>query len=284
MEAKNHATGEGNRLLLGAFLRKRRESLDPQALGLPRTRNRRTPGLRREEVAQLADVGVTWYTWLEQGREIKASLKTLAAIASALQCNEAEAGHLFSLAGHPAAYQTAVRVCERLSSHSQVVLDQLNPLPAVIQTTRFDILGCNQAWRQLMRFDPLSVPQEDRNYIWLAFTHPTLRQAIVDWSTLMPNMVARFRAQMGDNHDDPWWKSLLDRLLAASAEFRETWSRYEILAIDNQVKRFQHPDSGILSLRQSNWWTAPGGGGRMVVYIPDDENSTAALQKITAGC
>ena len=89
-----------NRKLLGAFLRSRRENLDPVRLGLPRMRQRRTPGLRREEVAQLADVGVTWYTWLEQGRDIKASLKTLTAIASALQCNDVETQHLFSLAGH----------------------------------------------------------------------------------------------------------------------------------------------------------------------------------------
>lgn len=137
---------EKNRQLLATFLRSRRESIDPSRLGMPHHRSRRTPGLRREEVAQLADVGVTWYTWLEQGREIKASPKTLASIATALQCNEAETQHLFRLAGHPTPVMAAAKACAKVSAHGQILLDSLNPLPAIIQTPRFDILGYNPAW------------------------------------------------------------------------------------------------------------------------------------------
>lgn len=273
---------ENNRQLLGAFLRRRRESLDPNRLGLPRMRNRRTPGLRREEVAQMADVGVTWYTWLEQGREIKASNKTLTAIASALQCNEAETRHLFSLAGHQYPVQAAARVCAKVSAHGQITLDALHPLPAVIQSARFDIIGYNQAWQKLVNLDLQAIPPEDRNCILLAFTSQAWRDSMLDWETVMPNMVARFRAQMGDNLEDPHWKSMVDRLLACSDEFRNIWERYEIRAIENQVKRFFHPEVGALTLRQNNWFSAPRNGERLLVYIPEDENSAAALSQITA--
>lgn len=272
-----------NRQLLGEFLRRRRESLDPNRLGLPRMRNRRTPGLRREEVAQLADVGVTWYTWLEQGREIKASTKTLAAIAMALQCNEAETQHVFSLAGHRSSSQTAARVCQKVSAHAQIMLNALNPFPAMVQTSRFDILGYNQAWCRLINIDIQAIPEEDRNCIFLAFTHSGWRRSMLEWETLLPNMVAMFRSQMGENHEDPHWKSLLDRLLSSSEEFRELWPRYEIRGIDNQVKRFFHPNVGAMSLRQNNWWSAPRNGDRLLVYIPDDEDSAEALAKLTAG-
>ncbi|MEA9391504.1 helix-turn-helix transcriptional regulator [Acerihabitans sp. TG2] len=272
---------QNNRQLLGAFLRRRRESLDPNRLGLPRMRNRRTPGLRREEVAQLADVGVTWYTWLEQGRQVNASTKTLAAIAMALQCNEAETQHVFSLAGHSASVQTAARVCQKVSAHAQIMLNALNPFPAMVQTSRFDILGYNQAWRRLINIDIQAIPEHDRNCILLAFTHSGWRSSMLDWETLMPNMVAMFRSQMGENHEDPHWKSLLDRLLSNSEEFREIWQRYEIRGIDNQVKRFFHPNVGAMNLRQNNWWSAPRNGDRLLVYIPDDENSAEALAKLT---
>ncbi|WLS76940.1 helix-turn-helix transcriptional regulator [Erwinia pyri] len=272
---------ENNRLLLGAFLRRRRESLDPDRLGLPRMRNRRTPGLRREEVAQMAEVGVTWYTWLEQGREIKASTKTLTAIALALQCNEAESRHLFSLAGHQYPVQAAAKVCARISAQGQIMLDALYPLPAVIQSARFDILGYNAAWQKLINVDLQAIPVEDRNCILLAFTHQGWRDSMLDWESVMPHMVGRFRAQMGDNLEDPHWKTMVDRLLSCSEEFREIWQRYEIREFENQVKRFFHPEAGALTLRQNNWFSAPRNGERLLVYIPEDENSAQALSQIT---
>ena len=272
---------ENNRQLLGAFLRRRRESLDPNRLGLARMRNRRTPGLRREEVAQIAEVGVTWYTWLEQGREIKASTKTLTAIATALQCNEAETRHLFSLAGHQYPMQAAAKVCAKVSAHGQIMLDALHPLPAVIQSARFDILGYNQAWQRLVNVDLESLPPEDRNCILLAFTHQAWRDSMLDWESVMPDMVARFRAQMGDNLEDPHWKTMVDRLLACSDEFRDIWQRYEIRAIENQIKRFFHPSVGAMTLRQNNWFSAPRNGERLLVYIPDDEISAQALSQVT---
>lgn len=268
--------------LLGDFLRSRRESLDPVRLGLPRLRHRRTPGLRREEVAQLADVGVTWYTWLEQGREVKASAKTLAAIAAALQCNEAETEHLFRLAGQTHPTIRAAKACAKISAHTRIMLDSLNPLPAVVQNQRFDIMGHNQAWARLMNVDVETLPEAQRNCMWLAFNHAGWRSAVADWHEVMPQMVAMFRAQMGEHLGDPYWEDFLAQLLASSDEFRDTWQRYELRSIENRVKYFSHPQTGKLALRQNNWWSAPRNGDRLLVYIPDDEASAAALKIITS--
>ncbi|PRD14371.1 helix-turn-helix transcriptional regulator [Pantoea coffeiphila] len=275
------STAQKNRQLLATFLRSRRENLDPIRLGMPHHRPRRTPGLRREEVAQLADVGVTWYTWLEQGREINVSAKTLSAIATALQCNEAETQHLFQLAGHASPASVAAKTCATVSAHGQILLDSLNPLPAIIQSLHFDIIGYNPAWCRLMNVELETIPQSDRNCILLAFTHPQWRAAIADQDVLMPHMVALFRTQMADHLDDPRWQVLLERLMAESEEFRDLWPRYEIRAIDNQVKRFYHPRTGMMTLRQNNWWSAPRNGDRLLVYIPNDEESAAALRSIT---
>ena len=268
--------------LLGAFLRRRREALDPARLGLPRVRNRRTPGLRREEVAQLADVGVTWYTWLEQGRDINASAKTLSAIAIALQCNEAETRHLFRLAGHQQPAITAAKACAKVAAHSQIMLDALDPLPAIIENKRFDILAHNPAWTRLMGIDLNGLPPEERNCIWLAFTNEAWRSAMADWDRVMPHMVALFRAQMGDHLGEPEWESMLERLMSTSAEFRQTWQRYELKSFENRVRHFYHPDAGNMALRQNNWWSTPQNGDRLLVYVPDDEISAAALAKLSA--
>lgn len=272
--AANH-----NRKLLGTFLRTRRESLDPNRLGLPRMRHRRTPGLRREEVAQLADVGVTWYTWLEQGRDIKASPKTLTAIATALQCNDVETQHLFSLAGHNLPSVRVAAACCKIAEHNQQMLDAIQ-LPAIIETPRFDILGYNAAWCALMGVDMAAIPLEDRNCIWLAFNHPGWRAAMADWDEVMPQMVAMFRGQMGEHLGDPHWESFLARLLASSDEFGRTWQRYELGKVENRVKRFQRSGVGEMTLRQNNWWSASRHGDRLLVYVPDDEASTAALQQL----
>lgn len=263
---------------LGAFLRARRESLDPTRLGLPRLGRRRTPGLRREEVAQLAEIGVTWYTWLEQGRPVRTSSKVLNAIATALQCSEAETRHLFSLAGKVGQASVLTPSCEHVSHASQAILDQLNPLPAVVQNARFDIIGFNQAYSRLMCVELAQIDPLDRNCIYLAFTSQSWRDCLVDWDETMPRMVALFRAAMADHMHDAVWERQLQRFFDASEQFRKIWQRYEVRGIENQVKRFRHPRAGLMTLQQTNWWSAPKNGDRLLVYVPADEQSKAALQ------
>ena len=157
---------DDTRKQLGAFLRARRESLDPQRLGLPRSGRRRTPGLRREEVAMLADVGVTWYTWLEQGRDVNPSSAVMAAIAKALQCTPTEARHLFVLAGLPPGEAPQAVCCEGISEGTRRLLDTLMPKPASIQKPNFDIVAWNDSFGHLMGVDFNAIPPEDRNCIF----------------------------------------------------------------------------------------------------------------------
>ncbi|NJA89464.1 helix-turn-helix domain-containing protein [Rhodocyclus tenuis] len=276
----------GRAQALGAFLRARRESLDPARVGVSRLGRRRTPGLRRDDVAQLAGISVTWYTRLEQGRSPRASSKVLDAIAAALQCSAAETRHLFTLAGIERASGAALApACEHLSDSSQAILDQLNPFPAVIQNARFSIIGFNAAYQQLVGVDIAALEKEDRNCLYLALAHPVWRARILDWDEVMPRMVAMFRAAMAEHADDPRWQEQLQRYFAISAEFQHVWQRNEVRGIENQSKRFQHPQLGVLNLQQTNWWSAPKNGDRLLVYLPADEASAESLRclgKMTA--
>lgn len=265
---------------LAAFLRSRRESLDPKRLGLPQVGRRRTPGLRREEVAQLADVSATWYTWLEQGRNVKASSKALEAITTALQCTAAEKRHVFRLAGQPEP-SSPKAPCEKLCTTNQLMLDKLDPLPAMVQNARFDILGFNQAYCDLTRVNLGEVPVEERNCIYLALTNRTWRQSIVDEQDVLPRLVAFFRANMASHFDDPLWQQQLAKFMAASDEFGALWQRQDVECVSNLQKRYFHPQAGEIVLQQSNWWSAPRDGERLLVYVPVDDASREALAAIT---
>ena len=267
---------------LGIFLRQRRENLHPARLGLPRGGRRRTPGLRREDVALLADIGITWYTKLEQGRATRPSVKALAAIAAALQCSETETRYLFTLAGHGSPGKTTAPLCEHLNRSAQIILDQLDPLPAIVQNARFDILGFNRSYSQLLGIDLDEIPAGNRNCIYLALTHPAWRARLADWDELLPRMVALFRAAMAEHRDEAPWQAQLKRFLEVSDEFRTTWLRNEVRGIENQTKRFRHPQAGLLSLNQTNWWTAPKNGDRLLVYVPADEASERALRTLAS--
>jgi len=268
---------------LGAFLRARRESLDPARLGLPRAGRRRTPGLRREEVAALADVGVTWYTWLEQGRPVRASARVLTAIAGALQCSEVETGHVLALAGLGDAALRLQPLCEQLTDTGRMLLDQLGPWPAMLQSPRFDILGANPAFERLMGVTLADLPDADRNCVYQAFTNPHWRARLADRDNVLQHMVALLRAAMGEHLGEPAWERLLARYRAASPEFDALWQqRREVRGVENQLKRFHHPQAGELHLQQVNWWSAPRNGNRLVVYLPADEAARVALLQLHA--
>lgn len=268
---------------LGAFLRARRESIDPARLGIPWIGARRTPGLRREEVAQLAGIGITWYTKLEQGRPVRASAKVMAAIAEALRCSEAETRHLFTLAGLGAPTPQIQPMCAKLSAAARTILDHLNPLPAVVQNVYFDIIGFNQAYCRLINVDVDRIPAEDRNCLYLAFTNPDWRNSLADWPASFPRMVALFRAAMTEHGKDPKWEHLLQRLLTGSPDFAATWARNEVHGVENQIKRFQHAGIGILAMHQTNWWSAPRNGDRLLVYVPADSASEKGLEQLNEG-
>ena len=273
------STDTQRRKELGAFLRSRREAITPAQVGLATHGRRRTPGLRREEVAQLAGVGVTWYTWLEQGRDITVSGQVLEAIARTLMLDPSEREHLFTLAG--GGEHARQRECQSLSPSMQVILDGLNPFPAAVQNARFQLLAFNESYNRLIA-DLSAMPFQDRNSLWLCFTHPQWRAAIVDWADAAGRMVAQFRAAMAEHVAEPAWKELVGRLTAASPQFAEMWQRHEVRGLENRTKSLMNPKVGLLRLDYTNLWFGPRLGTRLVTYTPADAQTQARLERLAA--
>ncbi|UNO42087.1 helix-turn-helix transcriptional regulator [Streptomyces sp. MST-110588] len=263
---------------LAAFLRSRRERITPEQVGLPRGTRRRTPGLRREEVAHLSAVGVTWYTWLEQARDIHVSAQVLDAVAGALLLDRAERSHLFALAGEvdPA---LPGKECTGPPEALRLMMAQLEPYPAVVQNSRFDIVAYNRPYGRLL-CDLDAVPEEDRNCMWLAFTHPQWRAALVDYDETVRTMAAKFRAGMAGHVAEPAWRCLVDRLTAASPEFREIWARHEVLRPEYQARTFRQARVGIVRLTATVLWTGRGAGSKMIAYTPADDETRERLERL----
>lgn len=275
--AANHLPSRAQEL--GDMLRRRRETLDPNRLGLGRVGRIRTPGLRREEVATRADIGITWYTKLEQGRPIRVSPRVLFSVAQALEFNELETEHLFRLASLPVPPRLEnPRICEPLTAASQHILDHLCPYPALIQTKRYNIRGFNEAYRRLVGVDLNAIPLEDRNCIYLSLVNPAWRASQADPDEMLANMAALFRASMAEHRDDPAWERQLERYMSASDQFRIVWDRYQLKGIENVVKRFRLADGTILALQSNNWWASPSNDDRMIVYTPIDEIGAERLK------
>jgi hypothetical protein len=276
-EASEADSAASRRHELASFLRSRRERIAPEQVGLPAGRRRRTPGLRREEVAQLAAVGVTWYTWLEQARDIQVSSQVADAIARALMLDRNERRHLFTLAGtqdpHPHLD------CPVVSPAVRAMLDQLEPLPAAVFNGRFDIIAYNRTYGRLV-CDLDTLPAEDRNVMWLAFTDPRWREGMLDREENTRVMAAKFRASMANHLAEPAWKELLRRLQQNSPEFREAWERHEVLQPGSHVKRYLNPEVGLLAFDFTHLWLGPQDGPRMTTYSPVDELTRDRLERL----
>jgi transcriptional regulator with XRE-family HTH domain len=268
---------DARRRELGAFLRNRRERVQPEQVGLRASRRRRTPGLRREEVAQLAGVGVTWYTWLEQGRDINPSAQVLEAIARTLQFDSHEHSHLFTLAG--LATTTVANQCLELCPTVQPLIDRLEPYPACVLNDRLDLLAYNRVYASFFE-DLDAIPIEDRNILWLAFTHPDWRATIFDWDDAAGRLVAEYRGAMAQHLDEPAWKGLVARLHQASAEFRAFWERHDVQGVESRKKRALHPTAGLLTVEYTNLWLGQRLGTRIVAFTPADERTRKRLEAL----
>jgi transcriptional regulator with XRE-family HTH domain len=262
---------------LADFLRSRRERISPEQVGLPSGGRRRTPGLRREEVAQLAGVGVTWYTWLEQGRDINASEQVLDAIAGTLHLDPIERSHLYTLAG--AGEPIMEKQCKAISEPLRLMLCQLEPFPASIQNARTDILAFNRAYDVLMS-GVSKLPFDDRNALSLAFTNPDWRRSLVDWDDSCPRLVSQFRAAMANHVAEPSWKHLVKRLRSRSPEFDAMWSQHEISSPENLTKRFLHPVVGLMRLDFTHLWLGPRSELVMKSYSPADAETAEKLDML----
>lgn len=257
---------------LAAFLRSRRERLRPDEVGLLSGRRRRTPGLRREEVAQLAAVGVTWYTWLEQGRPINASPEVLEAIAGALRLDASEREHLYRLADVSVPQDDSGS--DRLDAQVQVILDGLLPLPASVINGRYDMLAWNSAYEALFP-GIVNAPAGERNTIWQLFTVKSC--ALIDREQELPRMVATLRSAFGRHIDEPAWTEFIRRLSAASPHFAELWARHDVAEPVNRVKRFRADDGRVMSVYATLFAVTGTPEARMIVYTPIDAESSRLL-------
>jgi transcriptional regulator with XRE-family HTH domain len=237
---------EARRRELSAFLRTRRARINPTDVGLLNGARRRTPGLRREEVALLANIGVTWYTRLEQGLPINVSPEVLTSISSALQLTTRERDHLFVLAGQPIT-ETTVADSERISEQVQRVLDALDPSPALVRGRRYDILAWNRGAVALFG-DYAKMDVKERNSLWRYFMRPEARLCFPKWDDAAPKFVAQFRAIAAKYLEDPCFTSLINELLEASPEFRRYWSRHDVASVGDGFKHIYHPVAGELKL------------------------------------
>ena len=265
---------------LAAFLRSRRERIAPEDLGLPAGQRRRTSGLRREEVAQLAGVGVTWYTWLEQGRPIHASPQVLEAVARTLQLDSVERQHLFRLADVPDSTTTEA-LSPPLPPDTQAILEQLSPLPADVVTERFDIVAWNAGYQALFPRTPERPPAE-RNSLLQIFTSPRCCNAYENSTEQRAAAVAQLRASYGRHVGEPAWTGFIKRLEGVSPEFARMWATQDVAQPASIIKIFRHPLYPRLPMRSTSMALQGCVGARMVVYTPVDAETRQAIEHVVA--
>ncbi|MBA2773746.1 MAG: helix-turn-helix domain-containing protein [Nocardioidaceae bacterium] len=263
---------------LADLLRSRRERLQPADVGLPIGARRRTRGLRREEVAQLAAISTTYYTFLEQGRDVHPSRQVLDALARALRLGPAERAHLHELAhGHPA--PTAPGTAEALAPSVVALVHRLDPHPTYVTGRRFDVLTANRAARALWTDWPALPPQE-RNMLWWMFTDPAARTILIEWETEASALLARFRAAADRHPDDPEFAAVIGRLQDASPQVRAWWPRHDIVALSSGTKRLRHPILGDLNLEHVVLQLADDPEQKLVTFTADRTHQQRIAQLI----
>ncbi len=233
---------------LSEFLRSRRGRLQPQDVGLPELgRHRRVPGLRREELAQLAGVSVAYYTRLEQGNGRNVSTEVLDAIARALQLSDAERDHLSHLAKPKQKKHRRLGRPQHLRPSVQQLLDAMDSVPAYVLGRRLDILGWNRMARALLG-DFAALPAKERNMARLVFLDPNARDLYIDWETKATEVVSALRMYAGCSADDPQLPGLIGELSVKSEEFRRLWAAHTVQDKGHGTKRMHHPLVGELTL------------------------------------
>lgn len=251
---------------LAAFLRARRGAVTPADVGLAPGHRRRTPGLRREEVALLAGVSVSWYTWLEQGRSINVSIDVLDALARTLRLDPVEHRYLRELAGHPEAPTPADGPAE-CPAALVTVMRLVEPAPAYALGPTWDLLAWNRAFAKL--FPPIeTLTAGDRNLVWLMFGNADARAVNGEWESEARQTLSQFRAEVTPRGEDPAVSDLVDRLLAASDEFREWWPRHDVARFQTHRRVFDHPLAGRLVFESEQLASVAAPEVRVIVHLP----------------
>ena len=279
MDAPSHSAEDSRRRELGAFLRSRRERLTPSATGISTGLRRRTPGLRREEVAMIAGVGTTWYTWLEQGRDVRPSVEVLTALSGALRLDAVEKRHLFILAGRQQP-ERRVAAPEKADGPLLHMLQSLVLQPAYVVGRRWDVLAWNRA--AVAVFGDYGLLEGDaRNIVHMVFTSPHHRRLLVDWEELARVVLASFRAESAKYVGDPDFDRLIALMMRSSPEFRDWWPRRDVARRLSGLKHVRHPTAGAMAFEHMSLSIDDGSDMRLIVYTPlAEQNSIAKLQKL----
>lgn len=263
---------EFRRLQLGKFLRSKRANISAnQDPSLVRVGRRRTLGLRREDVASLAGVGLTWYTWLEQGRDIKVSTAFLDQLSKALLLNDAERNYLFTMAHQqpPPIEQRDSRI--RPVAALQTMLDCINQ-PAYVRNPYFDVIAWNDVNTRFFG-DFGKIPKNDRNIIWLMFTKEKYRSLMPEWEKDCRKLVANLRLGLAEAHDRKGFQLLIDRLYRESDKFRNFWSQHEVDNISEGVSHIKSSKLGDI-LFDHFTLTPDGIGDERIVIFVDRKNKS----------
>jgi transcriptional regulator with XRE-family HTH domain len=256
----------------GAFLRSRRGRLAPSEVGLPKGFRRRTPGLRREEVAMLAGVGTTWYTWLEQGREVQPSEEVLSALAEVLRLDPAERHHLFSLYDR-STQERRLPGEEHIGEPLRHMVDGLAGQPAFVLGWRWDILAWNSAAEVVI--GPYAGLDGNRpNVLDLLFSDPAHRRLFVDWEKVARGALATFRADCAQYIGDPDFEGMVARLTRLSPEFGTWWSQHDVAPRLAGKKRLNHPTVGRMHFMFSMLAVGDRPGIKLCVFTAVDEEDT----------
>lgn len=273
------AATAGRRHELSDFLRTRRAKIVPSDVGLADGARRRTPGLRREEVALLANIGTTWYTRLEQGLPINVSADVLAAIARALRLTSDERRHLYLLAGLPLTIVPHDE--ERVSELTLRVLDRLDPSPAYVRGRRWDVLAWNRSADALADFSSATGPK--RNIVWRLFRDETSQCRYGDLKSIMRRCVANFRGVAAKYPDDPAFTELIDDLRTNSPDFRQLWAEHDVLGSTEGLKRFLHPELGEFILDYTGFELPGDGDMRLVVMTAETGSESERKLRLLSG-
>jgi hypothetical protein len=261
---------------LADFLRARRAAVQPEDVGLRPRGRRLVPGLRRHEVSDLAGVSLTWYTWLEQGRDIRTSPQVLDAIARALRLDDATRRHFRRLAGAPVVDPSeAAHVVDPMLV---AVLDDLLPAPAYVMTPANDILAWNDAFVELFG-DPAALPGNHRNALRVLLSD-VVRQRLVDWELEARETIARFRAEASKYPGDARCEAVVEELLEESDLFRDAWATHEVQAFVRHTQDFQLPEIGTVRTQVLQLRPVDQPSLILMVHRPDDDESRWRLAQL----
>ncbi len=263
---------EKRREELGDFLKTRRARIQPEEVGLPRGQRRRTPGLRREEVAQLAGIGVDWYTWLEQGRDIRVSEDVLESLVRTLHLSEAERRHLYLLAHKQAPPLKQVAKSVEASPVLQQLVDQQGNFPTYIIDYKWDVVVWNKS--SVILFDDIErMPR--RNVLLMIFKNRRFRKSLTDWQGHAQRVMAQYRATYGQYIGDPNFETIIEQLHIESPEFADWWDNHDIVGRADVHKEIIHPQVGNLYFDQIAMTLAHAPDMMMAIHIPEPDTDTA---------